>query len=481
MEILSLICTNLPSQEDRHRASFVSRYWRRTIIQCPELWSKLTLSKGGVYVKTFLERAKGSQLDIIVDHEIPVGTVALLSPLAEQIRCFDFLRCEWTEIQSVSEVISGSLRLLHTLTVDFAAGNGPDRLDQDGFEIPPPSPLPFSKAVNLKAFRFHSACYHSPFILRLVFPSLVSFDLSTEHWGEFPALRLFDFLEGSPMLEIVKMQVLVDISFEGVPEKRVVSLPSVENFTLVVSDCGPGYEMATHIRCPSARFTSVTLKASVETDPEVIFPPLVSWNAILRQYTRSPPEEVTLEVWSDYIPLTCRLAFESLDSTRISLGFEELGASNVGALIPRISTQAIRTICNHPQLANIKRLRICNIFPCPGTAPYVGSTVRQPFNSLGPLDEMTIYRCDLRPYLRSILKGGHEEPVAFPSVKELTILHPTNLSGCEALIVGLAKSQYARGIPFERVVIQGVQVVEGVEEALRPWVGSVECYCQPVH
>ena len=447
----------------------------------------MSLSKGEVYVKTFLERAKRSPLDIIVDREVPVGTVALLSSLTKQIRSFDLLCRGWAGTQSV---ISGSLPLLHTLTIDFNERDGPD-----DFGIIPSSPLPFSNAVNLKMLLFHSTWDQSPFILRLGFPNLISFDLSTEHWGEFPALRLFDFLEGSPMLQIVKMQVLVDISLEGVPEERVVSLPSVKNFALIISDCGPGYKMAAHIRCPSARVTSVTLKASTDTDPEEIFPPLVSWNAILRQYTRSPPEEATLEILSDHTPVICRLAFESSDSTRISLGFEEvsagsdeLWASNTESLISRISAQATRTICNHPQLSNVKRLHICNNFLFSGIAAYAPSQVRLLFHSLGPLDEMTIYQCDLQSYLRSI---GEGEPVVFPSVKELTIPYLTNLSSCEALIMGLAKSQHARGIPFERVVIRGVRVADGIEEALRPWVGgveevlrpwvgSVEYYCGPV-
>jgi hypothetical protein len=70
---------------------------------------------------------------------------------------------------------------------------------------------------------------------------------------------------------------------------------------------------------------------------------------------------------------------------------------------------------------------------------------------------MTIYQCDLGPYLRFVLEDDNEEPAVFPSVKELTISHPTNLFACKALIVKLAKSQHARGIPFERVVIRSVR------------------------
>ena len=81
LDILSLIPTYLSSHKDRLRASFVCRHWRRTFLQRAELWSELFLSKGDAHVKTFLERAKGSRLDVIASRGVPVGTMALpLSP-----------------------------------------------------------------------------------------------------------------------------------------------------------------------------------------------------------------------------------------------------------------------------------------------------------------------------------------------------------------------------------------------------------------
>ena len=76
---LPLIPTYLHSQTDRLSASHVCRHRRRTFLQHAALWSHLFLSNGEVYVKTHLERARGSPLDIITDCDAPVGTVALLS------------------------------------------------------------------------------------------------------------------------------------------------------------------------------------------------------------------------------------------------------------------------------------------------------------------------------------------------------------------------------------------------------------------
>lgn len=441
----------------------------------------MSLSKDEKYLKTFLERAKGSALDIVVDRGVPIRTMVLLPPLTKQIRTLDFFSSGWEDIQRFSEATSGSLPLLHTLTIDITKEDSPS-----DFEGTTPSPPLLSGATNLRALHFRSRLDQSPFIHHLVFTNLVSLDLSIAQREEFHASRLFDFLEGSPMLQIVNMEVLAAVSFEGVPGERIVSLPSVEEFTLVVSEGGPGFRIATHIHCPSAKSTAITRKVNFShTFLAEIFPPLVPWNAIVRQYTRSPVEEATLKILPGLTILTCKLTFWSPDSTTINLGFKvprNIDGSDVLSTegwIHEILVQAIWTIKNHPHLANLKRLRICHSFRRSSDERGIGNAIGRLFHSLGPLDEMTIYRCDLRPYLRPFLQAGNWESVVFPSIKELTISHPINLPDCSTAIMELAKSQHARGIPFERVVIQSARMVEGMEEGLRPWVGSVKYCCEP--
>ena len=480
LEILSLISANLPSQKDRHRASFVCRHWRRTFIQCPELWSQLTLSKGEVYLKTFLERAKLTPLDIIVDRKVTLGMMTLLSPLTKQIRSFNFLGTGRADIKRFSEVISGSLPLLHTLAFYFYFT---ERGLTDDFGSDSPSFPLFANSVNLKALHFHSTSYLSPFVLHLTFPNLVSVDLSAAR--TLSALRLFDFLKGSPMLQIVNLEVLGYISsLEDVLQERAISLPSVDKFTLTVGDRETGYAMATHIHCPSVQVTSITLKSYINTIPEEIFPASVYHNAIVHQYTRSPAEEVTLEIRPGHAPLTCKLTFRSPDSTTVSFGFEEISESGLSTAgveeqIPEFFAQAAQNIRNHPQLANIKRLHICHSFRLGYTKNlWIETEIKQLFSSLGPLDEMTIYHCDLQPYLALLREGVNDGFVPFPSTKKLTLSHPLNLPGYKAKILSLAKSQHGRRMPFERVVIRSTEVLEGIEEELKPWVGGVEYYCE---
>ena len=266
-----------------------------------------------------------------------------------------------------------------------------------------------------------------------------------------------------------------------IPQERVVILSKVENFTLIVRDGGPGYKLATHISCPSARNTSLKHERYADgLTPEEIFPDLDSWHAIVRQYTRSPVEDATLDT-RPFPTFECTLTFRSSDMSVINLGFEFLMDPNKYCPYPS-RVKATRTIRDHPQLANIKRFSICqNFFFDSIKVQDVANEVGLLFRYFNALDALTIYCCDLRPYFHSFLDFtvGIREPARFPSIKTLTIVRPFGLSDEQftSAIVGLAKMQYASETPLERVVIQRGRMPVGMEEGLRPWVGSVEHCC----
>ena len=109
---------HLSSHDNHLRASFVCRHLRRTFLQRAELWSELFLSKGDAYVKTFLERAKGFQQDVIANRRVPVGTMALLSPHTKPIRRLEFLNKGRASVNRFLQVNSGSLPLHHVLTIN---------------------------------------------------------------------------------------------------------------------------------------------------------------------------------------------------------------------------------------------------------------------------------------------------------------------------------------------------------------------------
>ena len=485
LDVLSLVPIHLSSNDDRLRASSVCRHWRRTFLQRAELWSELSLSKGDAYTRTFLERAKGSMLDVIAGGRIRAGTMDLLSSHTKQIRRLEFTHDSWANIKRFLQVNSGPLPLLHTLTVDGTVGN---RLEEPDSMDPSQPPL-LSNAINLKAFHFHSDLYRPPFISHFVFPSLrhVSFDLLATRHGNFRPSQLLNFLAASPMLRTVHIKIIGRMSLNGIPEDRVIVLPSLETFTMVSTDSRGGAEFATHISCPSARSMSLMHKTRVGDAVMVeIFPGTAYWDTFVRQYTRSPVEDVTIEMKVHEILITTTLTLQSSDGTVLSLGSEV--TSSMGLVLSPdvqdgILVQAARAIQDHPQVANVRRLRICHNFrlSVPVEDSLIANEVGTLFGTVGALDELTIYRSDLRPYLLFFLgppERRARRPVAFPQIKEFVISHPVKFTEDKGMaIVELAKLQHERGIPFERVVVRRESMPEGMEEGLRLWVGSVEfCY-----
>ena len=231
--------------------------------------------------------------------------------------------------------------------------------------------------------------------------------------------------------------------------------------------------------------------------PEQAFCTSDSWDTIVRQYTRSPVEEVTLEIRTTPT-FASKLTFQSADTAIIELNYridltdeDEHDFDNRSAwTLEDVFTQATWLIQRHPQLANVKRLNICHSyhFLIPISIPNIANGAGRLFKTVGPLDELTIYHCDIRPYFILFLEvpegyvtvgvpeGCITASLVFPPIKQLTISHPLHSSDeqCMAAIVGLAKLQHMVGIPFERVVICRESMPMGMEEGLRQWVGSVE-------
>jgi len=171
LDILSLIPTHLASQNDRFRATFVCRHWRRTFLQNATLWSRLYLSKGEVYVKTLLKRAKGSPLTILASRVDPVDTVVLLLPHTKQIANLELTKNCWANMREFSEIDSGPLPLLRTLNINIIWRSWSVSAVVTSLSHPL-----FSGAANLKEFRLYSEatpffeplCLSKPHLLRTI-------------------------------------------------------------------------------------------------------------------------------------------------------------------------------------------------------------------------------------------------------------------------------------------------------------------------
>jgi hypothetical protein len=336
---------------------------------------------------------------MIVGEAVPVSTTRLLSSHTEQIKSLNFPHNLWANIREFSEANPGPFPLLRVLGISVTQENS--------FEaVASPSPSLFSNAANLKEVRFHSNTGLRP---SLIFPNLVSLDLYAKPFERFSALRLLGLLEASPMLRDVRMEIAANISLEDVPQGRVVVLPNVEEITLVVTIGRPGYEIAAHKSRPSARHTPLTYEDGVkDAIPGGLFPHPVLLNKIVRQYSVSPVEKATLETITT--------------PPRGTLAFWSAGA----ALKLRFKTTSMYRILR------------------PGCAtPWV-------FGSSGRIDFPP--PCDLRPYLGSFLNPLRQYNIVFPPIKELaiTLSQKPRLSHDQrkAAIIGLAQSQYARGVPF---------------------------------
>jgi hypothetical protein len=281
----------------------------------------------------------------------------------------------------------------------------------------------------------------------------------------------------------VDIAIIANIVVGDIPRERVVIFPNVETFHLFMSDGGPGYEIAAHISCPSVRHTSLMHEVyTYEIIPQEIFPSPVSWNAISRQYAGSSVEEIIFGIQGAPDPaITCSLTFRSSDAAVTRLDFKVVTSDEhdddfFEETYYEVFSQASRTILNHPLLANVRRLhfnhqsRIIGYTQCRHIASEVGGL----FKAVGPLDELTIDDCDLRSHLIPFLNLQG----LFPTVKELTISHPSPAGGevCEVTIVNLAKSQHALGVPFERMTVRMENLPAAMAEVLGPWVGAAYCY-----
>ena len=485
LEVLSLIPTHLSHEVDLFRATSVCRHWRRTFIQHGALWSQLnlTIKRSDLFVKTFLERAKESALDVRSDRLDHANILAMLSPHAQRFRTLDLAYNSWSDIQRFSEAAPGPLPLLRTLNINVLGFGmlGPETMN-------PPSPPLFSGAVNLKNFILHSEGV--PYLNRFVYPNLKTFELSAMPINaEFHVSQLLNFLEASPTLETVHIRIEAEILLGDVPPGRVVVLPNIKIFSVTQDE--PGYGIITHISCPSPGLMSLLREQYFEDRmPQEVFPTSVSWNAIGPQYVASTVDEVALEITTAAeIILSCSLSFSSPGPATLELGYRMIAGErlndtphSLGEKHSQVFSQASKAIREHPLLRNVKRLRIRDRhdFLTPHQLAGIAEAAARLFKFVGPLEELILDVDDLRPFLSPFFVPPEfqvfPQPDAFSLIKGLTIAEPSERplnEECVAAIVGFVKSQHTRGVPFERASLHMKSPPVGMAERLEPWVGTL--------
>jgi len=149
---------------------------------------------------------------------------------------------------------------------------------------------------------------------------------------------------------------------------------------------------------------------------------------------------------------------------------------------PKVILHAFKAIRTHPLLKTAKRLRIRDRhhFLTPHRPAGIAEEATRLFKVMGPLEELILDVDDLRPFLSPFFDPPEFQvllqPRVFPSIKVLTIAErleePLN-EECVAAIIGFARSQSVRGVPFERVVFHTKFLPTGMAERLKPWVSTV--------
>jgi len=422
-------------------------------------------------VKILLERAKGSTLDVTATYLGHAEILALLSPHAQQFRSLDFTFDYWSNVQRFSEAISGPLPLLSTLKINAIE------------TMHPPSLPLFSGAVNLKNLFLHSE--GAPFLNHFAFPNLTSLEFSAMG-REFPISQLLNFLEASPTLQTVRIRIEEEQLLEDVPMERVIVLPNVEIFSVTESE--PGYRIAPHISCPSARHISLVHEQDFDVEvPEEMFP---AWNTIGPQYMASTIDKIAFRITIREDLVSFSLSFIFPGSPTLELGYRMTTADadydkpklELGWGYSEVFEYALEAIRTHPFLSNVKRLHIWNrrhfLNHCQLASMAIAAA--RLFMLVGPLEELVLDIDDLRLFLSPFFNlpesQASMEQGTFPSTKELIIAEQSEDpfdEECVVAIVGFVRSQHMQGVPFERVVFHTSSPPAGVAERLEPWVGIV--------
>ena len=386
--------------------------------------------------------------------------MTLLSSFGRQIRSLELKSPSSYEVQDLSIALSGPLPLLHTLKIDATRYlDGPDTL------VTPGLPL-FEGAVNLKDFVLY--INDLPSLRHFTFPNLTTLDFSADTY-EFPISQLLNFLEASPALRRVWMRMDVCVFHEDVPPERVTVLSNVETFSLDIVNESPSYKIETHISCPFAKHVELEhgLAWAGDDVPEDAYPPSTAWNVIARQYAKGTVERVVLEMTMDgSLHITCSIIFWTSDGAILKLCYTHCTTEedfdkemNLKERLPIVFSRALRTIQDHPLLANVRHLRIEGGNLVIDDLGLATEGVGRLLGSMGPLENLTLDGCDLRPYLDAFLNTPLFpeliQPTSFPPIKELAIIRPVQ-SFCDeevygAAIVEFARSQEARGMALKRV------------------------------
>lgn len=387
--------------------------------------------------------------------------------------------CE-DDIRNLCETIPGPFPLLHALTIEETGTLF------TSFRIPPL----FQGALNVQKFVLHTD--HASSLFHFAFPNLTILDFRTRKgFDVVSGSLLLDFLEASPLLQKVNMVIPGNISCASIHPDKVAVLPCVKYFSLTFLRNWFRWGFTTHLSCPSAEHTMFRARAHYNIPEDIsedIYPPSQVWSAITQQYARDIFDEVELRLKTDQ-EFVSSFVFRS--SNKDTLGFHynssfgsACGSKSISGKIIgyTVFSRASRILRDHPQVGNVRRLYIQGGDFLVGDLESAANDIGKLLGSLGFLERLCLDKRDPRPFLDPFLKTPlfpeAIQSTSFPSIKELTIISPirslSNNKTHAAALIKLAKSQSARGVPFEHMTLRP-PVPSRVVERLMLSVHTVVC------
>jgi hypothetical protein len=415
----------------------------------------------------FFERASGCLLDVHIsapgirrtrlpsDHTIPT-----LSP-GKRIRTL-CITCPWIRIQ---EFVGGWTDALSPLQVLD--------LNADGPSVPSQSTIFFGDALkDLKLFGFAV-----PGLNYIRAPNLTKFRLCEEFQTPCSATGLLDFLEASPALEEVSIDVNSTMVDDFSPPNRTAALPHVR-FILLSINHAP--QLASHLVCPSSTDTHlVDMLPDSPTDD--IFPQ--SLHQLSGQYSVEMIDRVMMRVSDRGGHEDCTLQLRSPSDTRFRITCETAHFPDAFPEVLEVELpfsvlfdQTVSALLSLP-LGNVTTLSIDM-----GHSPSDPTT--DPTEIIRRFAEIfekcrKLYEVVLENYLPRYLSALSRDRT--PPIQALVIKHPEDVSWEELAehVIEVARIRHSRAVPLKRIEIIATSEGNPRIEQLESWVQEVKYRVEP--
>ena len=224
-EVLALVPTFRESEKDLINATAVCRHWRKTLTSTPNLWTGIICSeteKSQVtisHVQAYLERS-GS---VPVNVQTHAFASQLLSPHVGRISSLRLFWCRSWDFDEIAEHLSKPAPILEAISLHV--------WDWDHPTLVLPPTLSETLLSSVRTLDFHGATL-SPGPCKL--SRLTKFILETRVTTIVPSVVLLDTLETMPLLQFFEAKLSCARQPDPVPGDRVVTLPHLEEITIMV-------------------------------------------------------------------------------------------------------------------------------------------------------------------------------------------------------------------------------------------------------